>query len=110
MIEVIRRPAGVAVLSCSVTETNDTLIKVAKAINSDKVRVQIGDLDRLIRLQSYLDGYVEGQTWDSLSMEELAARFHWLMMNIPTENLDRFMTEHQRLKTAGELAGTPSPK
>ena len=32
------------------------LMKVIKAINSDKVRVQVGDLDRLLRLQAFLDG------------------------------------------------------
>jgi hypothetical protein len=31
------------------------LIKVAKAINADKVRVQVADLDRLVRLEQYLD-------------------------------------------------------
>jgi hypothetical protein len=32
------------------------LIKVAKAINADKVKVQVADLDRLLRLQHFLDG------------------------------------------------------
>ena len=32
------------------------LMKVIKAINSDKVKIQVGDLDRLLRLQSFLDG------------------------------------------------------
>jgi predicted transcriptional regulator len=32
------------------------LMKVIKAINSDKVKIQVGDLDRLLRLQAFLDG------------------------------------------------------
>jgi len=74
------------------------LIKVAKAINSDKVRVQIGDLDRLIRLQSYLDGYVEGQTWEDLSPEELAQRFLHVMYGTNQDFFDRFYAEYKRLK------------
>src|SRR3972149_7213052 len=32
------------------------LMKGIKAINSDKVKIQVGDLDRLLRLQAFLDG------------------------------------------------------
>jgi transposase len=32
------------------------LVKVLKAINAETVKVQVGDLDRLLRLQAYLDG------------------------------------------------------
>lgn len=74
------------------------LVKVAKAINADKVRVQIGDLDRLIRLQSYLDGYVEGQTWESLSPEDLARRFFWVLKNVSTYDLRIFDEEFTRLE------------
>lgn len=83
------------------------LVKVAKAINADKVRVQIGDLDRLIRLQSYLDGYVEGQTWESLPPEDLARRFFWVLKNISTYELNKFQEEFARLEAehAAQTAG-----
>lgn len=32
------------------------LMKVIRAINDDKVRIQVGDLDRLLRLQAFMDG------------------------------------------------------
>ena len=85
------------------------LLKVAKAINNDKVKVQIGDLDRLIRLQAHLDGYVESQTWSDMSMEQLAARFHWLMMNLSDEELQRFTAEYKRLDETRALIGTEPP-
>lgn len=43
------------------------LIKVARAINTDKVKVQVGDLDRLIRLQTFLDGGSVPPTLDSFN-------------------------------------------
>lgn len=42
------------------------LIKVAKAINADKAKVQVGDLDRLIRLQTFLAGGYAPVTTEAL--------------------------------------------
>lgn len=72
------------------------LIKVAKAINSDKVKVQIGDLDRLIRLQSFLDAEGAGTSWEMLSGEELAKRLFNLQKNMSTYDLKAFFAEYAR--------------
>jgi len=85
------------------------MVKLAKAIANGQIKMQLGDLDRLIRLQSYLDGYIEGQSWDSLSMEQLAARFYWVMWNTSEEESDRFMTEYKRLDEARSLIGSEPP-
>jgi predicted transcriptional regulator len=37
------------------------LIKLAKAIAEGQVKMQLGDLDRLIRLKAYLEGYDESR-------------------------------------------------
>ena len=85
------------------------LVKLAKAIANGQIKMQLGDLDRLIRLQAHLDGYVESQTWSDLSMEQLAARFYWVMWNTSEEESDRFMTEYKRLDEARSLIGSEPP-
>lgn len=74
------------------------LIRLAKAIASGQIKMQLGDLDRLIRLQSFLDGYSEGQTWDQMTPEQLAQRFDHLLVHMTLEDLKRFRDEAQRLE------------
>lgn len=74
------------------------LVRLAKAIANGEIKMQLGDLDRLIRLQSHLDGYVEGQTWDSLSMETLARRFYWILWCASDDDFKRFHEEYYRLE------------
>jgi transposase len=88
------------------------LVRLAKAIANGQIKMQMGDLDRLIRLQSHLDGYVEGQTWDTLSMEVLARRFYWVLNNVSTEEFVRFHEEYKRLDQSnggGMTALEPPP-
>jgi hypothetical protein len=60
------------------------LMKVIKAINADKVRIQVGDLDRLLRLQAFLDGDGVILTADALRQrppqEVLDALNGWLKL------------------------------
>ena len=74
------------------------LVRLAKAIADGKVKMQMGDLDRLIRLQAHLDGYVEGQTWNTLSMETLARRFYWILWCASDDDFNRFHEEYYRLE------------
>lgn len=74
------------------------MVKLARAIADGRIKMQLADLDRLIKLQSYIDGYHEGQTWDSLSPEELAQRFYYVLQNLPGTNFDRFIAEYKRLQ------------
>jgi len=92
------------------------LVRLARAIANGQIRMQMGDLDRLIRLQSFLDGYQEGKTWESLQPEELAQRFDWLLVNMPLGDLKRFRAEAARLEQIrnGRLKGprelSPPPR
>ena len=55
------------------------LLKVIKAINSDQVRVQVGDLDRPLRLQAFLDGDRVPLTIEALKLHpvEEVAQLTW---------------------------------
>jgi transposase len=77
------------------------MVKLAKAIADGRIKMQLGDLDRLIKLQSFLDGYQEGQTWDSLTPEALAQRFHYATKTLSEDDLKRMVAELHRLEKAG---------
>lgn len=55
------------------------LIKVAKAINADKVKVQVADLDRLLRLQHFLDGGTMTLTPEMLKGKPVLEVFEYFM-------------------------------
>ena len=64
------------------------LIKVAKAINADKVRVQVADLDRLVRLEQYLDETATKRSptnLEHLTEEQLKARIREIGLSLLRE-------------------------
>jgi len=73
------------------------LVRLAKSIANGQVRMQLGDLDRLIRLQAFLEGYREGQTWDEVPPVQLARRFHITLKRLSDEDLEAFYQECKRL-------------
>jgi hypothetical protein len=67
------------------------LMKVIKAINSDKVRIQVGDLDRLLRLQAFLDGdgaAITAETLRQRPLQEILDAFHEWMHLLTDEELE----------------------
>jgi hypothetical protein len=55
------------------------LVKVLKAINAETVKVQVGDLDRLLRLQAYLDGDRESLNVETLRGQPIQEVAHVFM-------------------------------
>lgn len=55
------------------------LLKVIKAINADRVKVQVADLDRLLRLQAYLDGNRSPLNLESLRSRPITEVTHLIM-------------------------------
>jgi len=77
------------------------LIKVAKAINSDKVRVQVGDLDRLIRLQTFLEGGYAPVTVEMLTrmpVMDVSALFTQWIQALSDEDLKAVVADSRREK------------
>jgi hypothetical protein len=66
------------------------LMKVIKAINSDKVKIQVGDLDRLLRLQAFLDG--DGVV---LTAEALRQRPVLEVIDAVTEWMQNLLTDEE---------------
>ena len=62
------------------------LMRLAKAISEGKIKMQMGDLDRLIRLQAFLDG-VDGGDVSEQSKPELAAKYHQTLEKMTTAEL-----------------------
>ena len=75
------------------------LIKVAKAINSGQARLQVADLDRLIRLETFLSGYNATKGFGD-TPEEIQRRINAFFRSLPSETL--------RAIVALERAGKPA--
>jgi len=63
------------------------VVRLAKAIADGKVRMQMGDLDRLIRLQDYIDGRVESDP-AGMSAQELGVFLAGIFDTWTTSELD----------------------
>ncbi|MBI5866938.1 MAG: hypothetical protein HZB43_01380 [candidate division Zixibacteria bacterium] len=86
------------------------LMKVIKAINSDKVKIQVGDLDRLLRLSAFLDGdgvVVTGETLRQRPMQEvLDAYWEWIHQMTDEQLNDVIKLEERRKEDT--RAATPA--
>lgn len=84
------------------------LLKVAKAINADKVKVQVGDLDRLIRLQTFLAGDYIPVTLESLNRMpplEVALLLETWLSSLSDEVLTELIASLRRYAQGGGNAG-----
>jgi hypothetical protein len=85
------------------------LIKVAKAINADKVRVQVADLDRLVRLEQYLDETDAKRSptdYAHFTEEQLKARLRELILSLLREFPD---LRDELIAMANEQSTAASP-
>lgn len=86
------------------------LMKVIKAINSDKVRIQVGDLDRLLRLQAFLDGDGVLPTVEALLQRpfpEVLALFRDWMRELTDEQLQSIIDDEKQ--RVGASVAPPPP-
>jgi hypothetical protein len=87
------------------------LMKVIKAINSDKVRIQVGDLDRLLRLSAFLDGggvVLTAETFRQRPVREIiAALYDWLPL-LSSEELQE-LNEARKERSALLRGARPAP-
>ena len=77
------------------------LVKVAKAINADKVKVQVADLDRLLRLQHFLDGGKAELSLEMLRGKPVLEVFEFFMewyRNIPADERQVFIEVMRKRK------------
>ena len=81
------------------------IMKLAKAISEDRVKLQGADLDRLIRLDAFLTTPAEG---NELSIMSSAAEIAAFIEDLPTYILKEIEVLMDQ-KSAGETAGTPTP-
>ena len=92
------------------------LMKVIKAINSDKVRIQVGDLDRLLRLSAFLDGdgvVVTGEALRQRPVMEVYEAYQAWMELLTNEELNALIEERKARKARDEnksAAPTPAPQ
>jgi len=86
------------------------LMKVIKAINADKVRIQVGDLDRLLRLQAFLDGDGVVLTAEALRLrpieEVLDAMNEWI--KLLTDDELRALADRSKQKVNKPAAPSPA--
>ena len=86
------------------------LLKVIKAINSDKVRIQVGDLDRLLRLQAFLDGNRVPLTVEALHQhapEEVGKRFIDWFFTLNADERQRAIAAVQRREDGRTIPDGP---
>jgi hypothetical protein len=92
------------------------LMKVIKAINSDKVRIQVGDLDRLLRLSAFLDGdgvVVTGEALRQRPVMEVYEAYQAWMQLLTNEELNALIEERKARPARDEnksAAPTPAPQ
>ncbi len=88
------------------------LMKVIKAISSDKVRIQVGDLDRLLRLQAFLDGDGVVISAEALrqrpAQEVLDAYWEW-MHSLSDDELNALIELEKKRKVERCVTAPPQP-
>ncbi len=88
------------------------LMKVIKAISADKVRIQVGDLDRLLRLQAFLDGDGVVISVEALRQRPLAevldAYWDWIHQ-MTDEQLEDVIKIEDKRKQERAAAAPPQP-
>ena len=68
------------------------LVKLAKAIADGTAKLQASDLDRLIRLQAFLDGYAKDRP-QSPSIEDVMAYVQKYLSQCSTAELEAYLAE-----------------
>jgi hypothetical protein len=113
---VVARQAADQALHSSVEEQSRNrkivqlaLVRLAKAIANGQVKMQLGDLDRLIRLQAFLDGQ-EDLRLEDRTPEQIAAFIDTLLSSLSTAELNDVLTALDRRQQAAQNpASTPPP-
>ncbi len=89
------------------------LVRLAQAIASGQIKMMMGDLDRLVRLQAFLDGdgvVVTGETLRQRPIMEVCDAYDQWMDLLTDEELDALIKERKERKERDEnKPAAPSP-